>query len=238
VTRRSPSWAARKPSSTRAPRSEGAVTGNLARLRLIGLVVTLAAVALAVLLVVARSPEDAQRGVDDAGAWAPVAFVVAATLLTCAFFPFPVMAASAGLLFGVTGGTALSITGGTLGALAAFLIARYVAREGAEELAGDRLTRVRAFVARRGFVAVLYARIFPGVPRDLANYVFGITRVGFVAYAVATVLGIAPRAYAYTALGGTLGDLTSTQSVVAVSVLVAMGLLGLALVALERRRAA
>jgi len=190
-----------------------------------------------VLLVVARSPEDVQRGVDDAGAWAPVAFVVAATLLTCAFFPFPVMAASAGLLFGVTGGTALSITGGTLGALAAFLIARYVAREGAEELAGDRLTRVRAFVARRGFVAVLYARIFPGVPRDLANYVFGITRVGFVAYAVATLLGIAPRAYAYTALGGTLGDLTSTQSVVAVSVLVAMGLLGLALVAFERRRA-
>ncbi|MBA2261487.1 MAG: VTT domain-containing protein, partial [Solirubrobacterales bacterium] len=82
-----------------------------------------------------------------------------------------------------------------------------------------------------------YARIFPGVPRDLANYVFGITRVGFVAYAVATLLGIAPRAYAYAALGGTLGDLTSTQSIVAVSVLVAMGALGLALAAFERRRA-
>lgn len=188
------------------------------------------------LLVIARSPEDVRRAVDDAGAWAPVAFVVAATLLTCAFFPFPVMAASAGLLFGVTRGTALSITGGTLGALAAFLIARYAARDGAEDLAGDRLTRVRAFVARRGFVAVLYARIFPGVPRDLANYVFGITRVGFTAYAAATLLGIAPRAYAYTALGGTLGDLTSMQSIVAVSVLVAMGLSGLALVAFERRR--
>jgi uncharacterized membrane protein YdjX (TVP38/TMEM64 family) len=210
-------------------------TGTFARLRLIGLVVALGAVALAVLLVIARSPQDVRRAVDDAGAWAPVAYVLAATLLTCAFFPFPIMAASAGLLFGVTGGTALSITGGTLGALAAFLIARYVAREGAEDLAGDRLTRVRAFVARRGFVAVLYARIFPGVPRDLANYVFGITRVGFAAYALATVLGIAPRAYAYTALGGTLGDLTSTQSIVAVSVLVAMGALGLALVALERR---
>ncbi|MCP9488285.1 MAG: TVP38/TMEM64 family protein [Solirubrobacteraceae bacterium MAG38_C4-C5] len=207
------------------------------RLRLIGLAVALAAVALAVLLVVARSPEDVRRAVDDAGAWAPVAFVVAATLLTCAFFPFPIMAASAGLLFGVTAGTALSITGGTLGAFVAFLVARYIARQGAEDLAGDRLARVRAFVARRGFVAVLYARIFPGVPRDLANYVFGVTRVGFAAYATATLLGIAPRAYAYTALGGTLGDLTSTQSIVAVSVLVAMGALGLALVALERRRA-
>jgi uncharacterized membrane protein YdjX (TVP38/TMEM64 family) len=57
------------------------------RLRLIGLVVTLAAVALAVLLLVARSPEDVRRAVDDAGAWAPLAFVVAVTLLTCAFFP-------------------------------------------------------------------------------------------------------------------------------------------------------
>jgi uncharacterized membrane protein YdjX (TVP38/TMEM64 family) len=84
------------------------------------------------------------------------------------------MAASAGLLFGVTRGTALSITGGTLGALVAFLVARYVAREGAEDLAGDR---VRAFVARRGFVAVAHLPRRPPRPGQLrARHPRGVRR--------------------------------------------------------------
>jgi uncharacterized protein (TIGR03382 family) len=61
--------------------------------------------------------------------------------------------------------------------------------------------------------------------------------VGLLAFAAATALGTAPRAFAYAALGGTLGDLRSTESIVAVSVLVPFGLLGLALLARERRRA-
>jgi len=189
-----------------------------------------------VLLVVARSPEAIRAAVDDAGAWAPVAYLLAVALLTLAFFPFPVLAVAGGLLFGVAGGTALATAGEWLGAMGAFLIARYVAREGAEDLAGERLTRARAFVARRGFVAVLYARIFPGVPRHPVNYLFGLTRVTFPAYALATLLGVVPRAYAYVALGGTLGDLTSPQSAIAAGVLVAMAVLGLALLRRERQR--
>ena len=95
---------------------------------------------------------------------------------------------------------------------------------------GDRLARVQEAIERRGFVAVLYARIVPGVPRDLANYAFGLTRVGLGAFAAATVIGIVPRAFAYTALGGSLGSFDSTESVLAIATLVGMGLLGLVLV--------
>ena len=51
----------------------------------------------------------------------------------------------------------------------------------------------------------------------------------------ATVIGIAPRAFAYTALGGSLGSLDSTESVVAIATLVAMGVLGLVLVRRDLR---
>ncbi len=85
-------------------------------------------------------------------------------------------------------------------------------------------------------MAVLYLRIFPGVPRDLANYLCGLTSIGALPYAAATLIGISPRAYAYTALGGSLGDLGNTQSIVAVSLLVGMGLLGLVLVRRDARR--
>ena len=197
----------------------------------IGGLAVVAALAFAVaILLIGRSIEDVRLAVDGAGSWAPVLYVALVTVLTCAFFPFPLMAAAGGLLFGVAEGTALSVLGGSLGALLAFALARTVAGEAVTALAGERLARLERAVAERGFVAVLYARIFPGVPRDLSNYAFGLTRVGVVAFAAATVVGIAPRAYAYVALGGLLGSFDSTQSIVAIGLLVGMGLLGLVLV--------
>jgi uncharacterized membrane protein YdjX (TVP38/TMEM64 family) len=197
------------------------------RLRLAAFAGVLVAVFLAVLALVARSPGEVRDSVDAAGPVAPLAFVVLAAGLTCAFFPFPLLAAASGLLFGVAAGTALSIVAGVLGAVAAFLLARAGAAGAVEELAGKRLAGLQEAVARRGFVAVLYARIVPGVPRDLANYAFGLTRVTLGAYTAATLLGIAPRAFAYTALGGSLDDLSSPEAIIAVVVLVAMAVIGL-----------
>ncbi len=200
------------------------------KLRLVVFAATLAAVFLVVLALVARSPEDIQRSADEAGAWAPVAYLALCTGLTLAFFPFPLLAAASGVLFGTAEGTALSTVGSTIGAVLAFLIARHAASGAVESLIGERLRGVQDAVARRGFVAVLYARIFPGVPRDAANYAFGLTRVTLVAFTTATVIGVIPRAFAYTALGGSLGDFDSTESIVAISTLAAMGVLGLVLV--------
>ncbi len=158
-----------------------------ALLRVAAFAIGLAAVFVVVLVLVARSPEDIQHAADGAGTWAPIAFVALCAGLTLAFFPFPLVAAAGGVLFGTLEGTLLSILGGSAGAALAFLLARYAAHDAVEALAGDRLRRVRAAVARRGFVAVLYARIVPGVPRDVANYAFGLTDVGFVAFTAATV---------------------------------------------------
>jgi len=198
--------------------------------RVVAFAVALAAAFVAVLVLVARSPAEIQRSADAAGAWAPIAFVALCVGLTLAFFPFPLVAAAGGLLFGTLEGTLLSVLGGSIGAVLAFLIARHAASGSVQALVGDRLARVQEAIERRGFVAVLYARIVPGVPRDLANYAFGLTRVGLGAFAAATVIGIVPRAFAYTALGGSLGSFDSTESVLAIATLVGMGLLGLVLV--------
>jgi uncharacterized membrane protein YdjX (TVP38/TMEM64 family) len=207
--------------------------GPIARLAAFALV--LAAVFVAVLVLVARSPQEIGRAADGAGAWAPVAFVALCAGLTLAFFPFPLVAAAGGVLFGTLEGTLLSILGAGIGAVLAFLIARHAASSAVQALVGERLDRVQGAIGRRGFVAVLYARIIPGVPRDVANYAFGLTRVGLGAFAAATVIGIAPRAFAYAALGGSLGGLHSTESVLAIATLVAMGVLGLALLRADMR---
>lgn len=181
-------------------------------------------------MLVARSPSEIGRAAGGAGAWAPLAFVALCVALTLAFFPFPLVAAAGGLLFGTLDGTLLSILGGTIGALLAFAIAHHGAGDWIQPLAGERLRRLLDAIERRGFAAVLYARIVPGVPRDLANYAFGLTRVGIGAFASATIIGIAPRAFAYSALGGSLGSFDSTESVLAITTLVGLGAVGLILV--------
>jgi uncharacterized membrane protein YdjX (TVP38/TMEM64 family) len=84
--------------------------------------------------------------------------------------------------------------------------------------------------------AVLYGRIIPGLPYTLLNYVAGATRLRVAAFAAATAIGVAPRSFAYTALGGSRDDLGSPEAIVAVVLLVLMAVAGA--VALHRESAA
>jgi uncharacterized membrane protein YdjX (TVP38/TMEM64 family) len=69
----------------------------------------------------------------------------------------------------------------------------------------------------------------PGVPYSLVNYAAGLSPVALRSFAAATAIGCAPRAFAYTALGGSLDDLGSPEAVAAIVVLVVMGVAGLVL---------
>jgi len=175
------------------------------------------------------SAQRVRDWVDDLGVLGPVAFVALSAALTVCLFPGPLLAGASGLLFGTALGTPLSILAATLGATAAFLLARGLGHDAVEQLQGPRLAALRAWVGRRGFVSVLYARIAPGLPYSLVNYAAGLSPVALRAFVAATALGCAPRAFAYTALGGSFGDLGSPETVIAVVVLVGMALGGLVL---------
>jgi len=84
----------------------------------------------------------------------------------------------------------------------------------------------------RGFFAVFYARLAPGIPYSLVNYAAGLSPVSLGAFALATAIGCAPRAFAYAALGGNLDNLGSPEVIAAIVVLVAMAIGGI--VALRR----
>ena len=183
------------------------------------------------------SADRVRDWVEDAGVWAPVAFVVVSASLTVVLFPGPLLAGASGLLFGTALGFPLSLTAAVLGASVAFLLARTVGHDAVERRAGPRVARLRAAIGRRGFVSVLYARIVPGVPYNLVNYAAGLAPIGLGTFAAATALGAAPRAFAYTALGGSLGDLTSPEAIVAVVVLVLMAVVGAAFGGRDLRRA-
>ncbi len=80
--------------------------------RLAALVLTVAAAFALAALLVPHSAENLRGAVADLGPLAPVAFVLATAALTCALFPFPVLAAASGLLFATALGTVVAIAGG------------------------------------------------------------------------------------------------------------------------------
>lgn len=180
--------------------------------------------------------KEVRDRVDDAGPWAPVAFVFVSAALTVLFIPGPLLAAASGLLFGVGLGTPLSIISATLGATLAFSISRWWAHDAIAHLAGPRVNAIREWIGNRGFRSVFYARIAPGAPYNAVNYAAGLTPIRMRDFVLATMIGCSPRAFAYTALGGSLSNLDRPEAIIAFAVLIVMAAIGLVPIVRERRR--
>jgi uncharacterized membrane protein YdjX (TVP38/TMEM64 family) len=162
---------------------------------------------------------------DGFGIAGPLVFIAVSSALTVVLFPGPVLSGASGLLFGTALGTPVSIVAATCGAALAFSVSRWWAHDAVAQHA--RLAGLRAWVGARGFESVLLARIAPGIPYNLVNYAAGLTPIGLGVFVAATALGVAPRAFAYTALGGSIGNLGSTVAIVAYCLLVVEGAVGI-----------
>lgn len=163
--------------------------------------------------------EAVRNVVAATGPAAPVAYVVASALLGAVFVPGPILAAGSGVLFGPVVGLAVTL-GATVGtAIIASLIGRRAGRASARELLGtERADRLDSLIERRGLWAVVGQRFVPGVSDALASYAFGAFGVPLWQMAVGAFIGSVPRAFVYTALGASIGDLNSPLAYVAVAI--------------------
>lgn len=142
---------------------------------------------------------DAQ--VAALGPWAPAAYLALYALGAVAFLPGTLFALAGGALFGPFWGAFLNLLGATLGACLAFLIARYVAGDWAARMSRGVLKRLLEGVAAEGWRFVAFVRLVPLFPFNLTNYALGLTRIGFLPYALASFVFMAPGAVAFAWLG-------------------------------------
>jgi len=117
--------------------------------------------------------------VDALGVWGPIVFIAGYAIACVAFVPASLLTLAAGALFGVVRGTVFVLIGATLGSLAAFLIARYLARDWiAARVAKDpRFAAIDAAIAEQGRKVVFLLRLSPVVPFSVLNYALGLTTV-------------------------------------------------------------
>jgi uncharacterized membrane protein YdjX (TVP38/TMEM64 family) len=135
------------------------------------------------------------------GIWAPVSFVLIYAVATVLFFSGAILSLAGGALFGPVWGTVLNLAGATLGATAAFLVARTIAGEWVARRVGGRLRRLVDGVTAEGWRFVALMRLVPLVPFNLLNYALGLTGISLLAYIVTSVVCMLPGAIAYTWLG-------------------------------------
>ena len=169
---------------------------------------------------------------EDLGTAGLIGFVPAVIALNCVFIvPVPLAAAAAGLLFGTVAGGALTIVATAAAAGVQNVIGRHGVGAKAEHMLGERGRRFDDLLDRQGFRAIFYARLTPFTPFTALNYASGITKLGAWPMALASGLAMGPRIYAYTTLGSNLDDLWSRDNIMAISVIVASAVVGIALIA-------
>ena len=163
--------------------------------------------------------EDLRRTVSATGPIAPLTFIVVSGVLGALFVPGPILAATSGALFGPVLGLFVTL-GATVGtAIIAGLIGRRAGRTSARALLGvERSDRLDQLIARSGLWAVVGQKFVPGVSDALASYAFGAFGVPLWQIAAGAFIGSLPRAFVYTALGASIGDLSSPLAYAAIAV--------------------
>ncbi len=126
-------------------------------------------------------------------------FVIQAAL---PIFPYIILAAAGGLLFGWKVGFLLSWLGALAGACMAFWICRYAGSDWAKNIIKKRfnydIDRIDTGLA---FWSILIARIIPVIPTPAINAAAALTGVPFWNFFFSSALGKIPTALLYTGLG-------------------------------------
>jgi uncharacterized membrane protein YdjX (TVP38/TMEM64 family) len=130
----------------------------------------------------------------------------------------------AGAIYGFVTGSIIVVIGATLGATAAFLLARTVLRKRVEKMTAGN-AKFRALdkaIAKEGAKIVFLIRLAPIFPFTWVNYAFGLTGIGLVPYFLATFFGIIPAALAFvwvsaTATAAATGTASTTKIVINVA---------------------
>jgi len=199
--------------------------------RVVLALVLLAGIALVVIYRDRIDPRTVQDWVTGAGFAGPLVFMVLYAIATVLFFPGSVLTLAGGALFGPYWGTFYNLTGATVGAALAFLVARYMASAWVQSRVGvgtGRVARLVKGVETEGWRFVAFTRLVPLFPFNLLNYALGLTRIPFVHYLVATYVFMLPGAVAYTWLGYTGREAVAGGEGLIRKVLIAVALLAIA----------
>jgi uncharacterized membrane protein YdjX (TVP38/TMEM64 family) len=203
--------------------------------RLLILVVSVAALALAALLLPLDAIPDA---VARLGGLAPVAGVAVGAALLVALMPRTPVSVACGLLFGAALGTSIALVVALVAATVTFIAGRMLGRDFVRRRAGRRWQRLEQWVAREGILAVAAVRALPLGPYGLVGYAYGASGVRVRDYVLGTTISATPSAITYALLGAAIAGPDRLSAITFVPLVFGLALSGVVALRTWRHRQA
>ena len=138
-----------------------------------------------------------------------------------------VLTLAAGAVFGLGAGFVLVSFASSLGALLAFLAARYLLRDVVQARFGKRLAPINDGMQRDGIFYLLTLRLVPVFPFWLVNLLSGLTPIGAGRFYAVSQLGMLPGTLVYVNAGTQLAAISSLRDVFSPALWGSFVLLGL-----------
>lgn len=132
-----------------------------------------------------------------------------------------------GAVFGTAIGTVVILFASTLGAVCAFILARYVLRDYVQLKFRKYLSHINRGVAEEGAFYLFGLRVVPVVPYFVVNFVMGLTPIRLWTYYWVTQLGMLPGTFLYVNSGKELGNLQSASGILSWSLILSLVALGI-----------
>ncbi len=137
------------------------------------------------------------RGLGDPW-WAPAVFVPIYAVGVAFGLPGSIPTLAGGAIFGVLRGMLYNTIGANLGALLAFLMARYLGRDFVARVLRGKAAQLDQKIGAHGFGTILYLRLIPLVPFNALNFAAGISKVSLRDYVLGSLIGMLPGTLVYT----------------------------------------
>jgi len=140
---------------------------------------------------------------ETAGAWGPSLYALIYAIATVLMIPGSILTFFAGVSLGLGVGTITVSVGSTVGAALAFLLARRLARHRIRKLLEHHpyLAAIDKALEEGGWKTIALMRLSPAIPFNLQNYLWGLTPVRFLAYALSSWIAMLPGTFLYVYLG-------------------------------------
>ncbi|WP_280771143.1 TVP38/TMEM64 family protein [Salipaludibacillus daqingensis] len=145
-----------------------------------------------------------QEFINSFGMLGYVIFILVFIAVAVFMLPGAVLTIVAGITFGPVIGGILSLIGATLGAAAAFLVAKYLARDMIlKKFKGNPIfDKIDQGVEKNGISFLILTRLVPVFPYNVQNYAYGLTSLGFAKYTGVSLITMAPGAFIYAFMAG------------------------------------
>jgi uncharacterized membrane protein YdjX (TVP38/TMEM64 family) len=130
--------------------------------------------------------------------WSPLVFVPLYAVSVAFGMPGTIPTLAGGAIFGVARGMLYNTIGANLGALLAFLLARYLGRDFVARILKGRAATLDEKIGEHGFGTILYLSLIPLVTFNALNFGAGISRVSLRHYVLGSLIGMLPGTLVYT----------------------------------------